>query len=40
VQRLLDAIYLSAERGEPVRIRPYEERTGEVPHVEMAPQAI
>lgn len=40
VQRLLDAIYLSAERGEPVRIRPYEERTGEVQHVEMAPQAI
>ena len=40
VQRLLDAIYLSSERGEPIRILPFEERIGEVPTVEPLPQAI
>lgn len=40
VQRLLDAIYLSAERREPIRIIGYEERMGEVPHFESHPQAI
>ena len=40
VQRLLDAIYLSAARGEPVRILPEEERTGDVRHVEPHPQEI
>lgn len=40
VQRLLDAIYLSAARGEPVRILPEDERHGQTPHIEAVPQAI
>ena len=40
VQRLLDAIYLSADRGEPIRILPHEERSGAVPHAEPHPQEI
>jgi predicted dehydrogenase len=40
VQRLLDAIYLSAERGEPIRIMPVEERFGDVCHAETVPPAI
>ncbi|MGC1276583.1 MAG: Gfo/Idh/MocA family oxidoreductase [Planctomycetaceae bacterium] len=40
VQRLLDAIYLSAERGEPIRIMPTEERFGEIPSVDTVSPAI
>jgi predicted dehydrogenase len=40
VQRLLDAIYLSARRGEPIRILPEEERAGEIPQAEPHPRAI
>ncbi len=40
VQRLLDAIYLSAECGEPIRIRPSAERHGDSPPLETIPPAI
>jgi predicted dehydrogenase len=32
VQRLLDAIYLGSDRGEPIRIMPAEERCGDIGH--------
>ena len=35
VQQLLDAIYLSAKSGEPIRILPPEERRGTVPQTEL-----
>lgn len=40
VQRLLDAIYLSAETGEPTRILPNEERTGKTRAAPMEPHVI